>query len=148
MPDWALLHSAVRPLWSDAGDSSTGSSAEEFLASFDTVRRGWRLGSPDVGGGLMSEPLLHIRNHHSAFCGDPPIVNGNDPALYIGYFENAYSEQWIFTYNRDTKKAELRGGDVGWNRTFEVVGPTVPELILSREEAMWLASCWKAATVT
>ena len=94
----------------------------------------------------MSEPLLRIRNHHVGACGDPPIINGDDPALYVGYFENAFGEQWVFTYNRDTKRGELRGGDAGWNTTFEVVGPTVMGLILSREEATWLGSCWRAAT--
>jgi hypothetical protein len=97
-------------------------------------------------GAAMSEPLLRIRNHHTAQCGDPPIVNGDDPATYIGYFENPFGEQWVFTYNRDTKKAELRGGDAGWNKMFEVVAPTVMGLILSREEATWLGSCWRAAT--
>lgn len=68
----------------------------------------------------MSEPLLQIRNHHAVGCGDPPIVAGNDPNVYIGYFENAVGEQWIFTFDRRTKKAELRGGDAGWNSVFEV----------------------------
>jgi hypothetical protein len=94
----------------------------------------------------MSEPLLRIRNHHAPGCGDPPIVNDDDPDLYIGYFENPHGEQWIFTYHRKTKKAELRGGDAGWKTIFDVGGPTVPDLILGRYEATWLASCWRAAT--
>ena len=94
----------------------------------------------------MSEPLLRIRNHHTVACGDPPIVNGNDPALYIGYFENMHGEQWVFTYNRKTKTAELLGGDVGWNTQNEVTGGVVPGLILSAEESTWLAACWHAAT--
>ena len=60
----------------------------------------------------MSESLLRIRNNHSVECGDPPIVNGDDADLYIGYFENMFGEQWIFTYHRKSHKAELRGGDV------------------------------------
>ena len=94
----------------------------------------------------MSEPLLRIRNHHTVACGDPPIVNGDDPNLYIGYFENLYGEQWIFTYDRKTKKAELLGGDAGWNTRNEVVGGVVPGLILSAEESKWLEACWHAAT--
>ena len=58
----------------------------------------------------MSEPLLRIRNHHTVYCGDPPIVNSDDPAVYIGYFENTYAEQWIFTFGRKTRHAELLGG--------------------------------------
>jgi len=93
----------------------------------------------------MSEPLLRIRNHHVAGCGDPPIISGDDPNLYIGYFENPYGEQWIFTYHRKTHTAELRGGDVGWNTVNTVVDGKVPGLILGSEEATWLQACWRAA---
>ena len=93
----------------------------------------------------MVEPLLCIRNHHGAGCGDPPIVTGDDPATYTCYFENPHGEQWIFTYNRRSRTGELRGGDAGWNNCFAVEGETVAGLIMGREEAMWLAACWRAA---
>ena len=93
----------------------------------------------------MSEPLLRLRNHHSAQCGDPPIVSSDDPDVYIGYFENAFGEQWIFTHHRQTKIAELRGGDVGWNTSYEVQGGVADGLVLAPEEAAWLAACWRAA---
>jgi hypothetical protein len=93
----------------------------------------------------MSEPLLRIRNHHLPACGDPPIVNSDDSAIYIGYFENPHGEQWIFTYDRQARKAELRGGDVGWNETFSVQDGTVPGLVLGRDEQSWLQACWRAA---
>jgi hypothetical protein len=93
----------------------------------------------------MSEPFLQICNHHSASCGDPPIIAGDDPDLYIGYFENAFGEQWVFTYNRTTKKAELRGGDVEWRKTYEVRNGAVPELVLDTPEIEWLRACWRAA---
>ena len=94
----------------------------------------------------MSEPLLQIRNHHAMACGDPPIVNGDDADLYIGYFENPHGEQWVFTYHRKTKKAELLGGDAGWNTRIEVTDGMVPGLVLGVEESQWLAACWFAAT--
>ena len=94
----------------------------------------------------MSEPLLKIRNRHAVACGDPPIVNGDDPDLYIGYFENLHGEQWIFTYNRKTKKAELLGGDAGWNTRNEVTGGEVPGLVLNADESKWMEACWLAAT--
>jgi len=53
----------------------------------------------------MSEPLLKIRNHHSASCGDPPIVGDELSECYIGYFENRFGEQWIFTHDRVTGQA-------------------------------------------
>jgi hypothetical protein len=90
----------------------------------------------------MSEPLLKISNHHSPSCGDPPIVSDD---TYVGYFEGTCGDQWIFTFDRKTKTAELRGGDVGWNRAYVVRGGRVPELVLSSEEAAWLTACWAAA---
>lgn len=94
----------------------------------------------------MSEPLRRIRNHHAAACGDPPIIHGDDPAVYIGYFENPHGEQWVFTYHRETKRAELQGGDTGWNKCLDVEDGTVEGLNLGQAEAMWLEACWRAAT--
>lgn len=96
-------------------------------------------------GAVMSDPLLTIRNHHTPMCGDPPIVNGEDSGTYIGYFENRYGEQWVFTRDRTTGEATLRGGDIGWNTVHPVVDGTVEGLILNREERAWLEACWAAA---
>jgi hypothetical protein len=93
----------------------------------------------------MSEPLLRIRNHHSPACGAPQLIEDDDPVLYIGYFENAFGEQWIFTYHRETGKAELGGGDVGWNTAHEVKDGRVDGLVLGKAEAAWLQACWWAA---
>lgn len=98
-------------------------------------------GQPTI---TMSDPLLQIPNHHTAACGDPPIVDGTDDC-YVGYFENPYGEQWIFTLDRTTGKATLRGGDVGWNTKFDVLDGTVADLILGPEERLWLQACWSAA---
>jgi hypothetical protein len=96
----------------------------------------------------MSAPLLCIRNHHTANCGDPPMITGDDPAQYIGYFENPFGEQWIFTYNRENHNAELRGGDVGWNTALTVVNGTIEGVLFGQIESLWLLACWKAATRT
>ena len=93
----------------------------------------------------MSEPLLKIANHHAPACGDPPIVDGGAENCYVGYFENPHGEQWIFTMNRQTGKATLRGGDVGWNTKFEVTNGAVADLILGHEEQLWLQACWTSA---
>ena len=93
----------------------------------------------------MSEPLLRIPNHHAPACGDPPIVSGDGPAVYIGYFGNSYGEQWIFTYDRATQRGELRGGDVGWNEVHAVEKGQVAGLVLAVDEAAWLQACWWAA---
>ena len=92
----------------------------------------------------MSEPLLSIRNYHVPACGDPPIVS-SDQHSYIGYFENAHGEQWIFTVDRETKVALLRGGDAGWNKAMPVVAPGVVNCILSAAESQWLQACWSAS---
>jgi len=93
----------------------------------------------------MSDPLLTIRNHHSLACGDPPIVNDDTRNTYIGYFENQYGEQWVFTCNRETGEAVLRGGDGGWNTAWPVVDGKVSGLNLNREETLWLEACLAAA---
>ena len=92
----------------------------------------------------MSEPLLRIRNHHTPDSGDPPIVNSDDPNIYVGYFENPYGEQWVFTYNRETAAAELRGGDVGWNTAITLRNGAVEGVILGDAERQWFDACCAA----
>ena len=89
----------------------------------------------------MSQPLREIPNHHAATCGDPPVVNGDEPHLYIGYFENEHGEQWIFTRDRKTGIASLRGGDIGWNTPVSVIDGITEMLTLNPCEAQWLESC-------
>jgi hypothetical protein len=95
---------------------------------------------------IMSKPLLTIPNHHTDDCGDPPHIVDDDPDVYIGYFANPYGEQWVFLYNRTSRQASLRGGDAGWDEVHEVRDGVAAGLILSRDEALWLAACWSAAT--
>ena len=52
--------------------------------------------------------------HSGGACGIPPAVSTEAADLYIGYFENRSGEQWIFTCDRATGEASLRGGDAGW----------------------------------
>ena len=90
----------------------------------------------------MPEPLIQIRNHHSSACGDPPKVDDSQGHLYIGYFENASGEQWIFIYDRNTAKAILRGGDTSWDREIAVIDGRVSEFLLDKAEQLWLQACW------
>ena len=94
----------------------------------------------------MTEPLLRIDSNHVAGCGDPPIVHSDDPNLYIGYFQNRFGEQWIFTFDRELRLGTLCGGDIGWNTKLDVEEGTVPRLELQPEESRWLSACWEAAT--
>ncbi len=93
----------------------------------------------------MSEPLLKIPNHHAATCGDPPIVNGHESHLYIGYFENEHGEQWIFTRDRKTGLATLRGGDIGWNTAIDVTADESPGLVMNSSELTWFRACMNAS---
>jgi hypothetical protein len=95
----------------------------------------------------MPEPILTISNRHTAACGPPPALSNEFADIYVGYFENRYGEQWIFTFDRETRQASVRGGDVGWANVHVVRDGRVDGLILAPEEAGWLQACWKAATV-
>lgn len=92
----------------------------------------------------MSEPIIKIRNHHTPQCGDPPIIDSEAENLYVGYYENSHGEQWLYTFDRNTGIAVLRGGDVGWNNSFEVSDGHVKDLILGIDEQLWLQACWQA----
>lgn len=93
----------------------------------------------------MPEPLIKIPNHHAASCGAPQTVNGDDSHLYIGYFENEHGEQWIFTRDRQTDVATLRGGDIGWSTAIDVTNGPSTEWALSRSELAWLQTCLAAS---
>ena len=92
-------------------------------------------------------PLFSMNNAHVAGSGDPPSFVNDKPGRYHGYFENRHGEQWVFTYDRSTKKAELRSGDTGWGQVYEVIAGKPKELLLSSEELRWLDACWMAAAV-
>ena len=93
----------------------------------------------------MPSPFFSMSNAHVSDCGDPPVFVNDRPGRYHGYFENRQGEQWVFTYDRSTKRAELRGGDAGWQQVHEVIGGKAKEVILSADELRWLEACWLAA---
>lgn len=59
---------------------------------------------------MSAAPILTIYNQHTARCGIPPALTKESPTVYVGYFENRFGEQWIFTFDRTTREARLRGG--------------------------------------
>ena len=93
----------------------------------------------------MSEPILTIYRYDAAGSGTPPAISNEASDLYIGYFENRYGEQWIFTFNRVTREAILRGADLDWGNTYPVHDGRVDGLTLGPEESAWLTACWSAA---
>jgi len=90
--------------------------------------------------------IFTVTNHHAEKCGSPPRIDDSALNCYRGYFENERGEQAIFVYDRATRHGTLYLGDAGWEQPYPVVDGTVTELNLGINEALWLATCWKAAT--
>lgn len=93
----------------------------------------------------MKEMVFRAKNVHVSGCGDPPDYTA-DEKHYSAYFENEYGEQWVFSFDRASKRGTLRGGDLGWGESVPVVGGAPGTTILSPAEGLWLAACWMAAT--
>ena len=94
----------------------------------------------------MTSPFFAMQNNHSQACGEPPVFRNNDAKRYYGYFENPLGEQWVFEYDRERKKGEVRGGDAGWQTAIPVINGVAIGLKLREDEAHWLKVCWHAAT--
>ena len=99
-------------------------------------------------------PIFTAYNQHAPACGQPPQVDTRT-AGYHGYFQNEHGEQWIFHYDRESRRATLTGGDIGWDdpRTVDRPGEMDMEtllvalnLVLSPPEQAWLLACWTCAT--
>ena len=92
---------------------------------------------------MTRKPTLVVYNLHTDDYPREPVVD--DGSLYVSYYRNVHGEQWIFWYDPQIQQAFLTGGDVGWE-VYEVGGGTEPmhNLILNREEQIWLMACWKA----
>ena len=60
--------------------------------------------------------------------------------VYIGYFENEHGEQWIFTRDRKTGIATLRGGDIGWNTAIDVTSGRT-RIDAQPRRSKWLNAC-------
>ena len=93
-------------------------------------------------------PIFLVRNQHAAASGTPPLIDDASPGRYLGYFENAYGDQAIFIYERDTDTAALYLGDAGWQTPHAVIDGVAPDLRLAEPELTWLRACWHAARGT
>ena len=88
--------------------------------------------------------LFSVSNNHVEGSGDPPIIDGDQPGFYFGYFANEHGEQAIYVYDHETGEATLRMGDVGWSDVHHVVDGEVEDLLLTTAERAWLLACWMA----
>ena len=92
----------------------------------------------------VGRPLFSVSNHHTGSCGDAPMIDGDAPGKYVGYFVNEHGEQAIYTYDFETGGATLKMGDSGWQVAHPVVNGEVDGLLLTKAELMWLRACWMA----
>lgn len=78
----------------------------------------------------MATTLFQIANRHIAECGQPSPLPADFETgpYYRAYFENAYGEQWIFWFNRETQELCLLGGDLGWDVRHKIVAVTMETL--------------------
>ena len=88
--------------------------------------------------------MLTIHHRHAAACGIPPAVSTGAADLYIGDVENRSGEPWIFTRDRATREARLRGGDADGATAHAVRDGRVDGLSLAPEATAWLQACWSA----
>ncbi|MBX3083961.1 MAG: hypothetical protein KF716_20160 [Anaerolineae bacterium] len=95
---------------------------------------------------ISKQTIFVAVNNHSTATGIPPHINTAISGQYYGYFQNEHGEQFIFVYERESKKGSLWCGDYDWERPVAVIDGDAPELILGKAERLWLASCWMAAT--
>ena len=64
-------------------------------------------------------PLFTVNNQHVVGCGQPPrFPDGN---FHRSYFEGPFGDQWVFLFNRDTREAQVRCGDIGWGQDLRVI---------------------------
>lgn len=60
-------------------------------------------------------------------------------------FTSRIGDQWVFSFDRNTNTALVKGDDVGWE-SYPVVEGVAYGLEMNKEEQAWLAGVWKEAT--
>jgi hypothetical protein len=93
----------------------------------------------------MNDPFFKMWNTHTAECGEPPTIVNEAGDKYYGYFQNRFTEQWVFVYDPKRKIGELRGGDIGWDKLV-LIKDGRTDVTLGKAETAWLQACWIAAT--
>ena len=93
-----------------------------------------------------TQPILLITNTHSAACGQPPHLTNAEPSLYVGYFANEHGNQWLFAYDRVSRRATIRGGDMNWGRPVTIASLKDLPYHFNESERRWAEACWEAAT--
>ena len=92
---------------------------------------------------MHEDEFLRVSNGHAVAA--PAIVER--PGRYLGYFENKFGEQLVFVHDDGELHATVFLGDVDWEPrrvTDAGGGPDVGDLILNREEWVFVSACWTA----
>lgn len=87
--------------------------------------------------------LMRLTNHHGSLA---PVIEER-PERYLGCFENKFGEQLVFVHDDGELDATVFLGDVDWEpgRVTDAGGvPEVGDLILNREEWVFVSACWIA----
>jgi len=85
-----------------------------------------------------AELVFAAYNNHHERCGRPPCLrNTANRALYYGYFENHYGEQFVFTFDGATSTGTVSGGDLGWDGSKSFTLELLEEALRSTQ---WLAA--------
>lgn len=105
-----VARAAHTPLAADSAESAKICATSPLLASEPVRDNSQDQGLPPVSRkecsmptqssapAQLPRPLLRIPNHHVDSCGDPPDLIREARHNYLGYFENPYGEQWVFTF--------------------------------------------------
>ncbi len=91
-------------------------------------------------------PIFSVSNRHAIDSGTAPYVDGDTQGRYHGYFQNEHGEQALFIYDYQTKAGTLWMGDNGWENPIPITDLEKLDIVLGKNESLWLQSCWKAAT--
>jgi hypothetical protein len=92
-------------------------------------------------GAARRRPAPHVRTDPDdlqpshAGLREPPALSNASAELYVGYFANRHGDQWLFTFDRATRAAILRGGDADWGRAHAVHDGRVDDLVPAPEDA-------------
>jgi len=71
-----------------------------------------------------------------------PDFDTSDPNKYYGYFENEHHEQFVFTYDYETRKGNIWLSKNGWLHPTQVNNGKAQKANLGHSEKAWLKACW------
>ncbi|MCI0711546.1 MAG: hypothetical protein L0154_15430 [Chloroflexi bacterium] len=99
-----------------------------------------------MSNNITSEVIFEATNKHDEGQGKPPQISTSDTNKYCAYFENEFSEQFIFVYDYDEHSGTLWLSKKGWENPISVVDGKAQNAGLRPFEKTWLKGCWNVIT--